>query len=99
MRIATVIGARPQFIKAVSVSRAIQVHNQTRSNVPFEEVFVHTGQHFDDNMSWIFLMRLSFPRPITIWESGGAARAKHRPDGGHNRKCDGSGETRLGFGL
>ena len=48
MKIVTIIGARPQFIKAAVVSRAI-------SNFPdVQEVIVHTGQHFDTNMSDIF---------------------------------------------
>ena len=71
MRIATVVGARPQWIKAASASRAIKAQNQTRSNVPFEEAFLHTGQHFDDTMSRIFLTSLSFRGPMTTWESGG----------------------------
>ena len=48
MKIVTIIGARPQFIKAAVVSRAI-------SSFPdVQEVIVHTGQHFDTNMSDIF---------------------------------------------
>ena len=48
MKIVTIIGARPQFIKAAVVSRAI-------SSFPdIQEVIVHTGQHFDTNMSDIF---------------------------------------------
>ena len=45
MKIVTVIGARPQFIKAAVVSRAIAAHKDIK------EVIVHTGQHFDANMS------------------------------------------------
>ncbi|TXY30861.1 UDP-N-acetylglucosamine 2-epimerase (non-hydrolyzing) [Vibrio mimicus] len=56
-RILTVIGARPQFIKASVVSRAIQ---QTDG---IEEIMLHTGQHFDANMSDIFFNQLNIPRP------------------------------------
>src|SRR5680860_1316796 len=57
MKILTVIGARPQFIKASALSRAIQ----DKSDI--EEVIVHTGQHFDEKMSQIFFDELSIPVP------------------------------------
>ena len=57
MKVLTIIGARPQFIKASVVSRAIQ-------NVEgIEEMLLHTGQHFDANMSDIFFNQLSIPKP------------------------------------
>jgi len=55
MKIVTVVGARPQFIKAAAGSRAIRKYNQ--------EILVHTGQHFDDNMSSIFFRELNIPSP------------------------------------
>lgn len=57
MKLLTVIGARPQFIKAATVSRVIRARDDIR------EVIVHTGQHFDANMSDIFFEELSIPRP------------------------------------
>ena len=57
MKIFTIIGARPQFIKASVVSRAIQ------RVCGIEEVMLHTGQHFDVNMSDIFFNQLNIPRP------------------------------------
>ena len=56
MKIVTIIGARPQFIKAATVSRAIAEHNQslTQDQTHIEEILVHTGQHYDENMSDIF---------------------------------------------
>jgi len=57
MKIVTVIGARPQFIKAAAVSRVL------RTNDAIHEVLVHTGQHFDDNMSQIFFRELDIPYP------------------------------------
>jgi UDP-GlcNAc3NAcA epimerase len=48
MKIATIIGARPQFIKAAAISRAIAEHNRTNSSPVIEEILVHTGQHYDD---------------------------------------------------
>lgn len=56
-RILTIIGARPQFIKASVVSRAIV---QTYG---IEEIMLHTGQHFDPNMSDVFFNQLNIPRP------------------------------------
>jgi UDP-GlcNAc3NAcA epimerase len=56
MKLLTVIGARPQFVKAAVVSRAI-------STTEIEEVIVHTGQHYDDNMSQVFFDDLRIPRP------------------------------------
>ena len=56
-KIVTVVGARPQFIKAAAVSRVL------RANGSLEEVLVHTGQHYDDGMSDIFFRELDIPRP------------------------------------
>lgn len=56
-KILTIIGARPQFIKASVVSRSIK---QTDG---VEEVLLHTGQHFDANMSEVFFNQLGIPRP------------------------------------
>ena len=51
MKIVTIVGARPQFIKDAAVSRAIREHNQTQSEYRIHEVIVHTGQHYDENMA------------------------------------------------
>lgn len=58
-KILTVIGARPQIIKAAALSRAIK--NKFSSQV--EEVIIHTGQHYDQNMSEVFFEELGIPRP------------------------------------
>jgi len=57
LEILTVIGARPQFIKAATVSRVIGGRDGIR------EIIVHTGQHYDANMSDIFFEELSIPKP------------------------------------
>lgn len=57
VKVLTVVGARPQFIKASVVSRAIS------KSGGIEEVVLHTGQHFDENMSSIFFEQLGIPRP------------------------------------
>ncbi len=56
MKIVTVIGARPQFIKAATVSRVLQ-------SKQVQEVIVHTGQHYDSNMSDIFFEEMAIPKP------------------------------------
>ncbi len=57
MKIVTVVGARPQFIKASAVSRAIKAISGV------EEIIVHTGQHFDKNMSDVFFDEMDIPKP------------------------------------
>lgn len=57
MKILTIIGARPQFIKAGAVSREFLKHDN------IQEVIVHTGQHFDKNMSDIFFTEMQIPKP------------------------------------
>jgi UDP-GlcNAc3NAcA epimerase len=57
MKIITVVGARPQFVKAAALSRALKEHPS------IEELIVHTGQHFDENMSDIFFEEMEIPQP------------------------------------
>ena len=57
MKIVTIIGARPQIIKAAAISRAITQHFSSQ----ITEVIVHTGQHYDTNMSEIFFQELGIP--------------------------------------
>jgi UDP-GlcNAc3NAcA epimerase len=56
-RIVTIVGARPQFIKAFPLSQAFAESGD------FNEIMIHTGQHFDKNMSEIFFTELGIPRP------------------------------------
>jgi len=56
-KIVTVLGARPQFVKAAVLSRVIKSKNE------FEEVLVHTGQHYDTNMSAVFFDEMHIPEP------------------------------------
>lgn len=57
MKVVTIVGARPQFVKAAAVSRAFAEDGRV------EEVIVHTGQHFDANMSGIFFEEMEIPKP------------------------------------
>jgi UDP-N-acetylglucosamine 2-epimerase len=61
VKIATIIGARPQFIKAAVVSRAIQSFNQKKKKI--QEILVHTGQHYDYLMDRVFFEELDLPQP------------------------------------
>ena len=65
MKIVTVVGARPQFIKAAAGSRQLRREHQ--------EILVHTGQHFDDNMSAVFFREMGIPQPdYNLGVSGGS---------------------------
>ena len=65
MKVLTILGARPQFIKAAAFSRAIK-------NYPnIKEVIVHTGQHYDQNMSDIFFQEMDIPTPQYKLNTGG----------------------------
>jgi len=65
MKIVTILGARPQFIKAGSVSREIAKHKE------INEIIVHTGQHYDANMSDIFFDEMKIPKPDYFLGIGG----------------------------
>lgn len=68
MKILTVVGARPQFIKASVVSRALRPVAQ--------EVIVHTGQHYDRNMSAVFFEELNIPKPAYNLGVGSGSHGK-----------------------
>ena len=63
MKIITIVGARPQFVKAAVVSRAIEEYNTKNEGKEIQELIVHTGQHFDENMSSVFFDQMNIPKP------------------------------------
>ncbi len=71
MKIVTIIGARPQFIKAATVSRALQSYNSVN------EVIIHTGQHYDANMSQVFFDELDIPHPQYNLGIGGGTHGQN----------------------
>lgn len=62
MKIITIVGARPQFIKAAMVSRAIHAYNESHDKT-IEELLIHTGQHYDESMSRVFFEEMNIPSP------------------------------------
>lgn len=68
MKIVTVVGARPQFMKAAAVSRVLRREHR--------EILVHTGQHYDSNMSDIFFDELHIPKPDYHLTAGSGSHAK-----------------------
>ena len=72
MKIVTIIGARPQIIKAAALSRAIKEHFADM----IHEVIVHTGQHYDNNMSQVFFDELGVPQPDYNLHVGSASHGQ-----------------------
>lgn len=72
LKIVTIIGARPQIIKAAALSRAIK--NKFSNDI--KEVIVHTGQHYDTNMSQVFFEELGIPAPDYNLNVGSASHGK-----------------------
>lgn len=70
MKIITIIGARPQFIKAAAISKELAKHKS------IIEILVHTGQHYDQNMSDVFFKQMSIPRPKYNLEIGGGTHGE-----------------------
>ena len=77
MRIVHVIGARPNFMKAAPVIRAL-------SAFPVEQIVVHTGQHYDFNMSDVFFQQLGMPAPDVNLQVGSGSHGT-RTSGGYKR--------------
>lgn len=63
VKVLTVVGARPQFIKAAMVSRAISRHNADSASPSVVEEIIHTGQHYDPEMSGLFFEEMGIPEP------------------------------------
>lgn len=72
MKVATIIGARPQFIKAAVVSRAFREHPKN-----IQDIIVHTGQHYDTNMSDVFFDELDIPYPDYNLGIGGGTHGQN----------------------
>ena len=77
VRIATIVGARPQFIKAATVTRAIQAFNRRHhSTKRIQEIMIHTGQHYDYLMDQVFFEELRIPKPDYHLRAGSDSHAR-----------------------
>jgi len=74
-KIATILGARPQFIKAAVISRIINKMNTENSFKLIEEIIIHSGQHYDIGMSQIFFDELHIPKPDYFLDVNGSSHA------------------------
>ena len=79
MKIISVVGARPNFMKIAPIIEAINIHNKQlkrfEKNKHIEHLLVHTGQHYDENMSKLFFEDLEIPRPDIDLNVGSASHA------------------------
>ncbi|MBN2814734.1 MAG: UDP-N-acetylglucosamine 2-epimerase (non-hydrolyzing) [Bacteroidales bacterium] len=76
MKILSVVGARPNFMKIAPLSAAIQKHNAGHPDRPIEHILVHTGQHYDVRMSDAFFNELGIPMPDINLEIGSGSHAE-----------------------
>lgn len=72
IKILTVIGARPQIIKSAALSRAIKAHFKDK----IKEIIIHTGQHYDTNMSEVFFSEMGIPSPDVNLSIGSGSHGK-----------------------
>ena len=76
MHVITVVGARPQFTKAAVISRAVRDRCERSGGPGVTETMIHTGQHFDANMSDVFFDEMDIPRPDHHLDLGGGTHSR-----------------------
>lgn len=76
MKIISVVGARPNFMKIAPFCQAIDVYNQQHADNPMQHILVHTGQHYDVRMSESFFRSLGIPDPDINMEVGSGSHAE-----------------------
>jgi UDP-N-acetylglucosamine 2-epimerase (non-hydrolysing) len=75
LKVLSIVGARPNFMKIASIERAISERNVMRRAPDIEHVIIHTGQHYDEHMSSLFFDELNLPKPAFNLEVGSASHA------------------------
>lgn len=76
LKMMVVAGARPNFMKIASIVNAIEAHNQSRGMPSIRRILVHTGQHYDEQMSSAFFRDLGIPKPDVDLEVGSGSHAQ-----------------------
>lgn len=76
LKMMVVAGARPNFMKIASIVNAIEAHNQLQAIPPIRRILVHTGQHYDEQMSNAFFRDLGIPKPDVDLEVGSGSHAQ-----------------------
>lgn len=75
MKIASIVGARPNFMKIASVAEAVREHNASGTSPVIKHIIIHTGQHYDEKMSRLFFDELGIPKPDYNLEVGSGSHA------------------------
>jgi len=75
LKIASIAGARPQFIKLAPLIRAIQINNKSNAKQKIEHLVIHTGQHYDYEMNRVFFDEFGIPEPDYNLEVGSGSHA------------------------
>jgi UDP-N-acetylglucosamine 2-epimerase (non-hydrolysing) len=75
MKIMSIVGARPNFMKVASIARAVDKRNGVKGHPKIVHTIVHTGQHYDDKMSDLFFNELEIPKPHYNLEVGSGSHA------------------------
>lgn len=75
MKVMSIVGARPNFMKMASLARAIENRNGADRHPAIEHIIVHTGQHYDEQMSDLFFRELEIPKPDYNLEVGSGSHA------------------------
>src|SRR4030065_190857 len=76
MKILSVVGARPNFMKIAPLVASIREHNSKNPGKPLEHILVHTGQHYDIRLSGSFFEELNIPQPDINLEIGSGSHAE-----------------------
>ena len=84
MKVISIVGARPQFIKLAPLARVFDSHNNHGGEI-IEHIIIHTGQHYDADMSDIFFAELDIPHPTFHLEIGSGPHG--RQTSGFFRLC------------